>query len=231
MNKLGFVQSILTGKSVNYARGSKSAINKLVRNERQYVTTLGCEHDEQGDPKHHGGIEKALHIYPSEHYAQWQKEFSDKPIFQSIGAFGENLSSVGISEQTVCLGDILKVGSTLLQVSQGRLPCWKLNERFDLSDMSVKVQQTLRTGWYFRVLEEGDIGAGDEIYLLERPYPEWPISRIMSLVFQGSLDREELKEALKLPLVDSWAALIENRINNNSLENSKLRLFGSLEYH
>ncbi|MDH5903854.1 MOSC domain-containing protein [Vibrio splendidus] len=226
MKKLGLVNSVLVGKTVAFAHGANSAINKQVLPERQHATELGFTNDEQGDPRFHGGIQKALHIYPSEHYPVWQEELGDKIIFQSAGAFGENLSSIGITEHSICLKDKIRIGSTLLEVSQGRMPCWKLNVRFDQNDMARRLQDTLRTGWYFRVLEEGDIGAGDEIILCERPYPEWSLTRIMGAVFTGCLDKQELKELADLPLVESWGALIERRLETGKVEDWEMRLVG-----
>ncbi|HCH1498676.1 TPA: MOSC domain-containing protein [Vibrio parahaemolyticus] len=226
MKKIGVVKAVLAGKTVPYAHGAHSAINKQVLPERQHATELGFTSDEQGDPRFHGGIQKALHIYPSEHYQIWQQELDERPIFQSAGGFGENISSEGVTESTICLKDKIRIGSTLLEVSQGRMPCWKLNVRFDQHDMARRLQDTLRTGWYFRVLEEGDIGAGDEIILCERPYPEWPLARIMGAVFTGCLDRKELTLLSELPLVESWGKLVERRLETGEVEDWEMRLVG-----
>ncbi len=226
MKKLGIVDKVLVGKAVPYTRGSVSGINKQVVTEPQQTTELGFTHDEQGDKRVHGGIEKAIHIYPSEHYPLWRSDIGDKPILQSVGAFGENLSSIGITEDNVCLNDTVRIGSTLLQVSQGRMPCWKLNDRFSQDDMAMRVQNALRTGWYYRVLEPGHIAAGDEIILCDRPYPDWPVSRIMGLVFQGCLDKAQLQPMLDLPLVESWRKLVQRRIDNQVLENWQPRVQG-----
>ncbi|HCE3718212.1 MOSC domain-containing protein [Vibrio parahaemolyticus] len=226
MKKIGVVKAVLAGKTVPYAHGAQSAINKQVLPERQHATELGFTSDEQGDPRFHGGIQKALHIYPSEHYPIWQQELGERTIFQSAGGFGENISSEGVTESTICLKDKIRIGSTLLEVSQGRMPCWKLNVRFDQHDMARRLQDTLRTGWYFRVLEEGDIGAGDEIILCERPYPEWPLARIMGAVFTGCLDREELTKLSELPLVESWGKLVERRLETGEVEDWEMRLIG-----
>ncbi len=227
MKKLGMIESVLVGKVKPYTRGALSAIDKQVQMDRLKVTKLGLENDEQGDPRFHGGVEKAIHIYPSEHYPKWRSELGEKPIFKSVGAFGENLSSTGINEQTMCLGDIVQIGTVRLQVSQGRMPCWKLNDRCNEPDMGLRFQMTMRTGWYFRVLEEGYIGAGDTIYLMERPYPEWTLAKVMGIVFSGVLNIRELNAVLEVPLVDSWRALIEKRIETGSVENWAFRLFGS----
>ncbi|ENN2391959.1 MOSC domain-containing protein [Vibrio alginolyticus] len=226
MKKIGVVKAVLAGKTVPYAHGAQSAINKQVQPERQHATELGFISDEQGDPRFHGGIQKALHIYPSEHYPIWQQELGERTIFQSAGGFGENISSEGVTESTICLKDKIRIGSTLLEVSQGRMPCWKLNVRFDQHDMARRLQDTLRTGWYFRVLEEGDIGAGDDIILCERPYPEWPLARIMGAVFTGCLDRKELTKLSELPLVESWGKLVERRLETGEVEDWEMRLVG-----
>ncbi|MCR9935468.1 MOSC domain-containing protein [Vibrio antiquarius] len=226
MKKIGVVKAVLAGKTVPYAHGAQSAINKQVLPKRQHATELGFTSDEQGDPRFHGGIQKALHIYPSEHYPIWQQELGERTIFQSAGGFGENISSEGVNESTICLKDKIRIGSTLLEVSQGRMPCWKLNVRFDQHDMARRLQDTLRTGWYFRVLEEGDIGAGDEIILCERPYPEWPLARIMGAVFTGCLDKTELSQLAELPLVESWGKLVERRLETGEVEDWEMRLVG-----
>lgn len=226
MKKIGVVKAVLAGKTVPYAHGAQSAINKQVLPDRQHATELGFTSDEQGDPRFHGGIQKALHIYPSEHYPIWQQQLGERTIFQSAGGFGENISSEGVTESTICLKDKIRIGSTLLEVSQGRMPCWKLNVRFDQHDMARRLQDTLRTGWYFRVLEEGDIGAGDKIILCERPYPEWPLARIMGAVFTGCLDREELTQLSELPLVESWGKLVERRLETGEVEDWEMRLVG-----
>ena len=226
MKKLGVVNNVLAGKTVAFAYGVKSAIIIQVLLERQLATELGFNNDEQGDPRFHGGLQKALHIYPSEHYQVWQQELGDKGVFQSAGAFGENISSSGVTEQSICLKDKIRIGSTLLEVSQGRMPCWKLNVRFDQHDMAKRLQDTLRTGWYFRVLEEGEIGAGDVIILCERPYPDWSLARIMGAVFTGSLDKDLLSQMTELPLVESWGALIARRLETSKVEDWEMRLVG-----
>jgi MOSC domain-containing protein YiiM len=227
MKKLGTVTTVLTGKAVPFAQGATSAINKLPVKGRQIVSSLGLINDEQGDHRFHGGIEKALHIYPSEHYVQWRNELTTNKALQSLGAFGENISSHGVTENTVCLHDRIRIGSTLLAVSQGRMPCWKLNVRFQQADMAWRLQNTLRTGWYFSVIEAGNNAEGDEILLCERPYPDWTLARIMTIIFEGCLDKQTLQLLLTVPLVDSWKRLVQRRIETNELEDWSFRLYGA----
>ena len=105
------------------------------------------------------------------------------------------------------------------------MPCWKLNVRFEQNDMAKRLQDSLRTGWYFRVLQEGDI-KGDEILLCDRPYPEWTLARIMSLIFEGCLETLELQTLAQLPLVESWKKLVDLRIRDGVVEDWSPRIEG-----
>ncbi|MCI4371622.1 MAG: MOSC domain-containing protein, partial [Thermoplasmata archaeon] len=115
----------------------------------------------QADPSVHGGPTKAVYAYPSEHYPSWRRELarSDLPW----GSFGENLTTDGLGEDTVHIGDRLRVGSALLRVTQPRMPCYKLGIRFGRDDMIRRFLESGRSGFYLAVLEEGDVAAGDRI--------------------------------------------------------------------
>lgn len=225
--RLGIAQTILTGKALPYSRpGSFSAIDKHAVHKPVQVQTGGLQGDEQGDTKIHGGIDKAVHSYPFEHYQYWINEIGEIPILKCPGAFGENLSTLGMTEHDICLADIVKIGNTLLEVTQGRQPCWKLNDRFGVPDMAKRVQQTIRTGWYFKVLEPGAISPGDSITLYSRRYPHWSIERLMSTIRDRCLDPKILEEILRLPLVESWQRLIEKRLRHAVVEDWSPRLDG-----
>ncbi len=155
------LDALLTGRARPFTRpGSRSGIAKSPRDGALRVTPVGLEGDEQGDLRVHGGVEKAIHHYPREHYAAWIAELGEHPLLMQAGAFGENFSTSGWSEADVCLGDRVRAGTALLEVSQGRMPCWKLNDRFEVAGMSLRVQESGRTGWYYRVLEEGVVAGG-----------------------------------------------------------------------
>jgi MOSC domain-containing protein YiiM len=226
MQKIGEVVATLTGAVSPFAFGEKSAIDKIVQVQRQHIASHGMINDQQADKRFHGGKEKALHIYPIEHYSDWINRIGSSSVLDNIGAFGENISSKGITEHDICLKDKVRIGTTLLEVSQGRMPCWKLNVRFNQKDMAKMLQDTLKTGWYFRVLEDGNIGRGDSIILCERPYPNWSLARIMATVFAGSLNPILLQQLRALPLVESWSKLIENRLKTQQLEDWSPRLIG-----
>ena len=122
---------------------------------------LNLEGDEQADLSVHGGKDKAVYAYPSEHYSLWKKELPDVAI--PWGAFGENFTTAGLLDDTVCLGDRFTIGTAEVVVTQPRIPCFKLNLKFDRDDMAKRFLHSRRSGFYLRVLREGEVGAGDKI--------------------------------------------------------------------
>lgn len=222
------LESLLTGLAQPFTRpGSRSAIAKHPRQGPLAVGRLGLESDEQGDLRVHGGVEKAIHHYPREHYAAWAAELGEHPLLAEPGAFGENFSTTGWREADVCLGDRIRVGAALLEVSQGRMPCWKLNDRFDVAQMALRVQQSGRTGWYYRVLEEGVVQAGERLELVERPHGEWSVARLSAVLFDKHLEPELLRECLALPLVPSWRKTLQRRLEQRQVEDWAPRLHGA----
>ena len=224
---LARIETVLTGRAVDYTRpGSRSAIAKVAVAGAVEVGAEGLAGDEQGDRRVHGGPDKAIHHYPREHYATWAEEIGAHPLLAMPGAFGENLSTTGVSEADLCLGDRLRLGTALVEVSQGRQPCWKLSDRFGIADMARRVQDSGRSGWYYRVLEPGAVQAGDALELLARPHPHWPLPRLAELLYRRTLDRGELAAALELPLVPSWRAVFARRLEQGGTESWASRLGG-----
>ena len=225
---LGRVDSVLVGPARPFVRkGAMSAIAKCAVAGPVRVGRDGLAGDEQGDRRVHGGQDKAVHHYAFDHYARWQAELGTLPVLGTAGAFGENLSTRGIDESSICLGDRLRIGDVVLEVSQSRQPCWKLNARFTVSDMAARVQRSGRTGWYYRVLETGYLQGGDAIELLERPFPHWPLSRVIELLYHRTLDFDALAEMQALPLTPSWRRLVEGRLARRGVEDWSARLNGS----
>jgi MOSC domain-containing protein YiiM len=219
---------LLTGNALPYTRpGSRSGIAKQPRTGKLWIGFTGLEGDEQGDLRVHGGPDKALHHYPFEHYAAWREDLGALPLLQAPGAFGENISTQAFTEAEVCLGDRYTLGDAVLEVSQNRQPCWKLNDRFGIPDMARRVQDTGRSGWYYRVLQPGHAQAGDALALLERPYPGWPLQRLGALMYQRVLSPALLEPALALPLVPSHRKLFERRLQQGLVEDWDNRLHGT----
>jgi MOSC domain-containing protein YiiM len=134
------------------------------------------EGDGQADLRVHGGPDKAVLGYAAVHYPAWRDELGIASF--GPGAFGENFTISELDERTVAIGDTFRVGDAVIQVSEPRGPCWKLARRWSRPDLSALVLKSGRTGWYFRVLEEGTVAPELELRLLERPAPEWTIDRV-----------------------------------------------------
>ncbi|OAM26738.1 MULTISPECIES: MOSC domain-containing protein [Eikenella] len=219
------VREIRVGRPKAFARNQVSGIDKQPVPGIIAVGPTGLEGDGVGDPRYHGGADKALHCYAQAHYAYWQRQFPANPHFRA-GGFGENLCIEGTDEWQVCLGDQWQIGTARFEVSQGRQPCWKLNERFEIADMAERVQHNLRCGWYLRVLQTGGIQAGDSVALLSRPFPDWPLVRILALIDSRSCDETALREVLALPLPASWRQMFERRLETGVCEDWQRRLYG-----
>lgn len=188
--------NVRTGK-VRPFRGGKlrSAINKHSRQGRVQVTELGLVGDEQQYVLH-GGVDKALHVYCESNYAKWNDLVPDRDQQFIVGGFGENLSFSGVNEGNVCIGDKFRLGAeVLVQVSEPRQPCYKLNHRFGHTKMSRLVQDTGMAGWYFRVLEPGFIQEGDELVFVERMYPQWSLDRVQDFLYR-EVDNMEVNAEL-----------------------------------
>lgn len=221
------VHRLFTGLAVPYGpNGEPSAIHKTPVEGPVSVTLLGLGGDQQGDSRHHGGPDKAIHHYPADHYPHWQQQLPDAINNRwHRGAFGENISTLGMTEGDVYFGDIFELGAVRLQVSQARQPCWKLNRRFGLDDMARRVQDSGRTGWYYRVLTPGILQAGDRFALIDRPHPDWPLTRMLHFLFIDPLNVEALRAMHELPgLPASWQQLLEHRLHTGQLEDWERRL-------
>jgi MOSC domain-containing protein YiiM len=142
------------------------------------VGRLGLAGDMQGNPRVHGGPDKAVYVYPFERYALWQERFPLLAPMFAPGGLGENLTSVGIDEEAVCVDDIFAVGTARLQVSEPRIPCRTIAARFGDDRVGRLMRDSGWRGFYCRVLEDGLVRAGDAMTLIERPKPGTPIADI-----------------------------------------------------
>lgn len=144
----------------------ESASVKEVAAGKIFVGKTGLEGDEVADKIHHGGEEKAVFANSYENYVEWAEFLALDTI--PFGALAENLTISGLHESNVCLGDIHKIGSVLLQVSQPRKPCWKIARRWSNKKFTNEIYKTGLTGWYYRVLQEGFVEAGDEVSVVSQ---------------------------------------------------------------
>jgi MOSC domain-containing protein YiiM len=152
--------------------------------------------DEQSDLSVHGGVEKAVYLYPHEHYAFWRAELPGVEL--GFGQFGENLTSAGLLESEVSIGDRLRIGSAELQVTQPRVPCFKLGLRFGRPDLVKRFLRAGRSGFYLAVLREGELGAGDAIERIPVATPSLSVAEVAALQAGRITDRERLRFASEL---------------------------------
>ncbi|RCS52949.1 MOSC domain-containing protein [Bremerella cremea] len=189
------------------------------------LNTLGFAGDGVADSVNHGGPDKAVLCYSAWHYPIWREEFRQiDSLAQRIpldqfgpGAFGENLTIEGQSEESVCLGDIYEVGTARIQISQPRQPCWKLGRRWRVKQLTALAVSTGRMGWYVRILREGEVSVGQEVRLVERPLADWPIARLNELFYH---DRQNVLDAQIMAdchiLAEAWRDEFRNQIEKFS---------------
>jgi MOSC domain-containing protein YiiM len=162
----------------------------------------GFEGDGVGDLKHHGGFDKAVCVYAIEHYPYWEKVLG---VTMPHSAFGENLSVTGMREDDVCIGDIYRIGTAEIQVSQPRQPCRTLAARYGRDDLVKLVVDSGRTGWYFKVVSEGFIRTGDAVSLIEREAHGVSVAFANQIYHHDRKDREGIEKVLRVPaLSTSW---------------------------
>ena len=180
---------------------------------RVRVRTLNLDGDRQSDLSVHGGPQKAVYLYPSEHYEFWKQELPDMSL--PWGMFGENLTTTGLFETDVHIGDRFRVGSAELMVTQPRMPCYKLGIRFGRADIIKRFLISERSGFYFSVLKEGEVGAGDEVELVERNDSGVRVVDITRLYSSEKENVELMRRAIATEaLPDSWRDYFLKRIGH-----------------
>jgi MOSC domain-containing protein YiiM len=182
---------------------------------RVALRTLNLDGDRQADLTVHGGKDKAVYSYPIDHYDYWKRELPGRDL--PLGMFGENFTTTGLLEDSVHLGDRFAVGSAELVAAQPRLPCYKLGVRFQADDMVKRFLASRRTGFYFAVTREGEVGAGDEITLISKGPNAVPVSEITRLYITKKYTEDDvalLQRALKVAaLPASWKSYFRERLN------------------
>lgn len=215
------IAALLIGQPVPFrSDGAISSIGSRIAADRPVrLTMAGFAGDKVGDPTVHGDADKAVHFYPVEHYAAWAADFRKShaephPHLQRLGGFGENVAATGMTEDRLCIGDLFRIGSALVEISQGRQPCWKIDHHFGIKGMSAAVIRTGRSGCYFRVLEEGDVAPDDAIVQVDRARHGWTVERCFQLLIAGMHKAPgadaALKELVALEsLAGNWRARAE----------------------
>jgi MOSC domain-containing protein YiiM len=190
-----------------------------------WLGRLNLDGDGQADLVNHGGPDKAVNVYPGEHYPYWARTIGLTDL--QPGGFGENFTTEGLLESDVCIGDVFEIGDSLVQVSQPRQPCWKLARRWGVKDLALRVQETGYTGWYFRVLREGRVQAGNRLVLVERHHSSWTVSSANEVMHHRTIDQkaaQDLADCLYLSL--RWREKLARRALTGIPETTASRLNG-----
>lgn len=227
------IESVFVGRPQSFsAEGDSTPRTSAIVKQRVdgpvYVHCENIDGDQQADLVHHGGLDKAICAYAVQNYACWIREFPR--VDWEAGCFGENLALSGVGESDICIGDSFAVGSCILQVSQPRQPCWKLSRRWDIPKLAVRVQQTRRTGWYFRVLNVGVINTGQTMNLISRPYPQWTIDSANDVMFAKPPNFEHDQELAACSLLStSWRKTLASRArcSESEVKEQELRRLGN----
>lgn len=188
-----------------------TGIYKQPVDEPLTLTRLNFAGDGQADLVHHGGPDKAVCVYPSEHLSVWERLYH---CSFAAGAFGENLTISGLTEEHVCIGDVFAVGTAVVQVSQPRQPCFKLAKRHGIKELPLKMQETGYTGFYFRVLQEGVVTQGDILRLVKRSKTPLSVQYINRIAYIEKSNVEAIQTIIEEPaLSKDWREWFSNRLH------------------
>jgi MOSC domain-containing protein YiiM len=181
---------------------------------RVMLRTLNLDGDRQADLSVHGGPSKAVYAYPSEHYEYWKRELPEMKL--PWGMFGENFTTEGLFESELNIGDKFHVGSAVVMVTEPRMPCYKLGIKFGRSDIVKRFLASERTGFYFAVLQEGEVGASDSIDLIERSKDSLRVSDITLLYTREKRNVGLLRRAMEVEaLPESWKSYFQHRLDKS----------------
>lgn len=218
--------NVFTGKIRDYTGSRPSAIAKLQVEGELTLTERGLVGDEQAEKAYHGGTDRALCHYPREHYAYWARIFPDRAERFYPPAFGENLSTEGLTERNVFIGDIFCWGDALIQVTQPRSPCFKLNFHFNTHDMSAQMQASGRVGWLYRVIAGGNVAADAPLELASRT-SDVSVHDAIAIAWHMPFDDEQYRRLLSAAgLSASWTRTMQNRRRSGEIEDNSRRLWG-----
>jgi MOSC domain-containing protein YiiM len=184
---------------------------------RVMMRTLNLDGDRQADLTVHGGPEKAVYVYPSEHYAFWKRELPDMDL--PWGMFGENFTTEGLNETETHIGDKFRIGAAEVMVTQPRMPCYKLGIRFGRTDIIKRFLVSERSGFYLSVLKEGEVGVGDEIQLIEKNTSGVRVVDVTRLYSSEKENADLMRRAIATEaLPESWREYFRKRIETLNLE-------------
>ena len=218
--------NVFVGKVRDYDGSRPSAIGKIQVDGELTLGDLGLEGDEQAEKKIHGGPDRALCHYPRDHYAPGARALPQQADLFCAPAFGENLSTEGLTEKNVYIGDIFRWGEALIQVTQPRSPCFKLNYHFAVSDMAQLMQNSGKTGWLYRVVAGGQVSSDAPLTLVSR-LSDVSVHEAGAIAWKMPFDDDQYHRLLSAAgLSVSWSRTMQKRRLSGKIENNSRRLWG-----
>ncbi|MCL1144241.1 MOSC domain-containing protein [Shewanella gaetbuli] len=219
------ISGLYLGDEVQMHNQVASSINQKHQTDKLTVQFDRIIGNAEADPKHHGGLDRVIHHFPREHYGQYRR-WDLMSSFKDAPAMGENISTVGLNESQVNIGDIYQIGDVTVQVTQPRSPCFKLNLQFGHPEFALAMQQSKMCGWFYKVLSEGDIHQQDSLFLIERS-SDISIAKAMEIYFLAEFDAQQYQYLLNCPgLAQSWVNSLTRRLQFNVIEDWQMRLYG-----
>ncbi|MDF7679493.1 6-hydroxyaminopurine reductase [Enterobacteriaceae bacterium ESL0689] len=218
--------NIYIGSVRDYPCGDPSAIEKIQVNGQLTLTPTGLSGDHQAEKGVHGGPDRALCHYPREHYLDWCRQFPQQSDRFCAPAFGENISTTGLTEENVCIGDIFRWGEALIQITQPRSPCFKLNFHLDIKDMSQRMQDSGKTGWLYRVVMGGQVSSDIPLERISC-VSDVSVYEAGRIAWYQPFDTEQYQRLLSAAgLSVSWVRTLQKRLLNRKIEDFSPRLWG-----
>ncbi len=219
--------------NILYLKIGKVSKNKKLTSEKEFesgikkypvdsafMTKTGFMGDEVADLIHHGGETKAVLFFSTNTYERLNKLSGNSFEYDNVAHYGENLLVDNIDEADICAGDILKVGEATFEVSQPRQPCWKLSANTATKPMTSIIYNNGLTGWYARVVGEGEVKKGDEVLLIKRVYPKLSIEALNKIIVDPLSDKEVTLQAIKCPVLgEQFKDSLEGRAKLNDPKN------------
>lgn len=221
------LNGLFIGEPVKHVRGYMTSISTRVPVSKAFLSVYGFEGDAQADTAHHGGPDRAVHHYPLENYHFYAEQGYLRDSKASAPGFGENISTEGLQETDLCIGDIWRLGQALVQVTMPRSPCFKMNHQFSNPQLSRISQESLRTGWLYRVLEQGMVHEDASLTLIDR-ISDVTVSEAMSIYFSRNLRGPALERLFQCSgLSQRWRSVLGKRLAAGRVENWDSRLYGA----
>ena len=181
--------------------------------------------NDQADKKHHGGPDKTLYAFPLDHIIYWREKFNRPEL--PFGGFGENLTLTSVTEKDVCIGDRYQLGETVVEVSQPRLPCWKIGRVWGIHDLGKRMEEAGHSGWYFRTISEGCFSLADDLVLIERVQPDWTIEEVFHIITHPLENKERTMQFLEVPqAAESMKLQLKEVLDSGVYPDQTPRLYG-----